>query len=1344
MAVTVGRIEYIVGADGRVLQKESRDAAKKAGKDSGKTYSDELSKAFRERWGKASGFEKTLGAHDKKVVAQFKRLGGFTSKAYATRFEQVLRPAYQDSAKKMVAFFRKISFDGTQFDLSKIIQGGPEAEEKLRKIKDVLDELDFARRSGLADEGSLAGLNVGKFERFRKVVEETIQTENWELLTKRQLEFRDAVVDSVGALQRQLDGIKKRNEALGKSASLESQAFADEQRYLKAFNQANDDRIDGGESWLQIARQLRDIAQQAVIDEDDRADAIQRGNAATRAAQALEEDLAGIREKTAKATEDEAHGKEHIAKLVGEEIRRQKELLDGKTADVAATEETVTATKKLTEAQQKQLDKTAETEAKTRRYSEALADVRRLIGDTKAWDRLVARTGSVGAATDEARIAIDRLGTEAGPRWAVELEGLERRLLNYSEASRKAAAATQAAADAAVDAVVGVEHVGSAFRKTGDSAEDAGKKGNAFTKWLGNLGKSSDLNARAIVGIVAALGEPIAVLGGSLGPALVAVGGAATGAIAGVGALVAVFSTLNADVATLPPNLQDVAKQFGALKGTLGGLKLDVAAAAFDRMDGVFPTIQASVEGLTPVLMNLGKTVGNVFGDFATHIQPGSRAFQDLQTLIIDSAGIFQSLAGTAGRLGGALVTAFNRANPLTKKFVDYLHDLVFTFDTFVQGPGFDDWIGHSATIFASLKSLTDALGTSLNNLVTDDSVDRTAEFIDNLTAFVPHLENIIRVFGELNILSLVTQALVDLGNAFLPLAPAFDLLATALSTQLSASISGFTAVLTPLSVILSGVTFAFAGLLSVIPPPVLVALGGALAIAAAGFAAFNAVKSLTKITAQVKDLAAQLTYLVPFGAQTKVAGSKIAQGLAGIGKVGGAIGLTAAAVATLAPMLQDLYDQMTNLDGRSRDAVASNLSLKNSYDEFGKSVFGVITPLTDIDGALDNLTGAGATGMLGSLGNAFRESGTQANALSQALGALDPQMAQLAQANLPEATAQFQSWVTELGASDEQAQKMLGTMPQFSAALARGADSATGLATEQDILNLALTPTPDQVSSIASEMERLKTTTGLTADEVSGLSDQIKNFGDVQLDTRSASQQYDSAVLDLTDTLKENGFVLDDHSQKSIDNNGAIDDLIGSTKDYAAALFEQTGDQDAANQVLQSGRDQLVKMLTQYDKTGLQAGKYNDIINLIPKDVTTVINANTAPATAQIDNLVKTYNGKTVYINVKAQTGHVAGTGVNFQAAGGIATRPTMSVWGEEGPEAIVPLRRSLSRVDPSVRALSAFAQGIPHFAGGGVVGGTTKSVNVAPGAIVIQGDRAPEATATNVVNRIAQRLGG
>lgn len=85
--------------------------------------------------------------------------------------------------------------------------------------------------------------------------------------------------------------------------------------------------------------------------------------------------------------------------------------------------------------------------------------------------------------------------------------------------------------------------------------------------------------------------------------------------------------------------------------------------------------------------------------------------------------------------------------------------------------------------------------------------------------------------------------------------------------------------------------------------------------------------------------------------------------------------------------------------------------------------------------------------------------------------------------------------------------------------------------------------------------------------------------------------------------------------------------------------------------------------------------------------------------------------------------------------ASGRVLYGPEVVLAGEDGPEAIVPLRRNLGRVDPSVRALSAFAQGLP-FQGGG--GGQT--INIEPGAIVVNSaSQNPARIAESVLDRMA-----
>ena len=93
--------------------------------------------------------------------------------------------------------------------------------------------------------------------------------------------------------------------------------------------------------------------------------------------------------------------------------------------------------------------------------------------------------------------------------------------------------------------------------------------------------------------------------------------------------------------------------------------------------------------------------------------------------------------------------------------------------------------------------------------------------------------------------------------------------------------------------------------------------------------------------------------------------------------------------------------------------------------------------------------------------------------------------------------------------------------------------------------------------------------------------------------------------------------------------------------------------------------------------------------------------------------------------------------------ASGGVFTGPTKRLIGEAGPEAVVPLNRPLSLVDPSVRWLSAIAQGksAPMAAGGVATAG--KTLVVSPGAIQVNTiAQDPENVARAMLDRLVTAI--
>jgi len=103
-----------------------------------------------------------------------------------------------------------------------------------------------------------------------------------------------------------------------------------------------------------------------------------------------------------------------------------------------------------------------------------------------------------------------------------------------------------------------------------------------------------------------------------------------------------------------------------------------------------------------------------------------------------------------------------------------------------------------------------------------------------------------------------------------------------------------------------------------------------------------------------------------------------------------------------------------------------------------------------------------------------------------------------------------------------------------------------------------------------------------------------------------------------------------------------------------------------------------------------------------------------------------------------------VNGVGGIPLAAGGVFDKATAATIGEAGPEAVVPLNRPLSQVDPAVRALSAIAQGMTGPKGLPAATTAGPRVMFSEGAIQVNlptGD--PKLAAEAVLDRLVSYIG-
>lgn len=131
-------------------------------------------------------------------------------------------------------------------------------------------------------------------------------------------------------------------------------------------------------------------------------------------------------------------------------------------------------------------------------------------------------------------------------------------------------------------------------------------------------------------------------------------------------------------------------------------------------------------------------------------------------------------------------------------------------------------------------------------------------------------------------------------------------------------------------------------------------------------------------------------------------------------------------------------------------------------------------------------------------------------------------------------------------------------------------------------------------------------------------------------------------------------------------------------------------------------------------------------------------VEVDTKDAQKDVDNLhssITAIPNKTVTVTINEVINEAFNSkrrGIDTMAAGGVFATPRRVLMGEAGPEAIVPLSRPLGQVDPSVRALSAFAQGLPTPGGAGPSRVFNNTFNITNAVAN------PEAVAGGVINRL------
>lgn len=390
---------------------------------------------------------------------------------------------------------------------------------------------------------------------------------------------------------------------------------------------------------------------------------------------------------------------------------------------------------------------------------------------------------------------------------------------------------------------------GGFFKKLWDSMDDGeGRLGRHASLW-----KRLSANTRQwtlIIGAVIGGMSELAGLGAAAGAGIFVLGSAIGSLILGGALLVPIFNDLNTDLKDLPESLRPAAKAFQGIGDAFQGIGKAVETEALKNAPAAFDTIAASVKALTPAFKPLAKVIGSLITEFADNTKPGTDFFKEMSKFAKNSAPIFGSLARSAGKLVTAILRGFNRANPLTEKFVGWIGKLVDSFDAFTKSDDFDTWIDHATDVFGAFGDLLDTTGTLLNDMVTDESIGQLVDFIEHIEGFLSGGGAGILDFAQkLDVFGILADALDTFGEALEPLAVPMADFAEGLNAVLSSTIDTLAPIIEDVAEALAPFVEAIGDFMKENPKQV----GDILLSIAAGFLAIKAVGIISSILPGIK-----------------------------------------------------------------------------------------------------------------------------------------------------------------------------------------------------------------------------------------------------------------------------------------------------------------------------------------------------------------------------------------------------------------------------------------------------------------------------------------------------------
>lgn len=849
-------------------------------------------------------------------------------------------------------------------------------------------------------------------------------------------------------------------------------------------------------------------------------------------------------------------------------------------------------------------------------------------------------------------------------------------------------------------------------------------------KVVGSLGAvfaGAFVFAGPLLAILSQLAGVITALASSIGFALVGALGAlpavALPAAAGIATVALAFVNLSeAEEKALKHDVRPVIDAFERLSDVAREGLFDNVASQAERFADV-------IDGTRVIMRDLGEAVSAVVDGWLTMMEtPAFAAFNQMMGVFLPDA--IEALGRITGEVVGGLGGLFVGMIPFMRDVLSYLEDITSEFNDWANstegqsdiGAFFERTADSLSAVAGFLGSVRDLLfelldagqgaGDSLFGSMTENIDQWTQAIRDNPDILDDWFQSA-EAFGRA--LGLVLEGLGDV----------FSALDNEFSRALTSTVFD----------IFAGALEGIATVLELVANLFGVGEGAAL-----GFAGQVAAAALVlpRLTGAFTGLQTGLTNFIGTGGTAigrMAALSAAARTAAG---VGGLLALTAGAQSSnteLGVLLQTLGGAATGfaiagpIGALIGGAGAGLIGLATAGKDAADAAADVKTQWDGVAGTLDEVTGAttAATEAFiydtlarkGILGQLEQEGISRRLVVDAMLGDID------ARQRLNEVMAGEQSELDGLNAklADLTDKRRDLALQEAEGGGLTGAQRDRLAAYDDEIEKTeeAITAQKNLIDTIDSGKDEIAADTRRMQDRAQALQDFSSLAG--KIPKRIISKIEATGIKPTTDgiaRIARQYDLMDKREIQSLIEATGVETTVKEVKGVIAIL-EDLGRQKPKPELDADGRPIRQEVNT---AAGLLAGLGRIVVT--PK--VNVDNSGARAGISETERWLNSIQDETVYVNVERRSGGVQ----EYTATGGVFTYEQSRIIAEAGPEAVVPLNRPLNQVDPSVRFLSAIAQGIAVPMGSG------KRIDVG-GITVIAPQADPRAVAVHTVNELA-----